>query len=59
MALVSKRKEMGCSHTMIATRGSLFVMAVVRSREPGPLQLSIAKPRRLEGYLGMMSLCLA
>jgi len=51
MPPVSNRKEMGCPHTMMATRGSLLVMVVVGSRELGILQLFIAKPRRLAGEL--------
>jgi len=48
---VSKRKEMGCSHTMMATQGFLIVMAVVSSRKFGPLQLSVAKPRKSDGRI--------
>jgi hypothetical protein len=32
VAPVSKRKKMGCPHTIIATWGSLLVMGVVGSR---------------------------
>jgi hypothetical protein len=48
---VSKRKDMGHTHTMMATWGSLLVIAMVRLRELGLFQLSIAKPRRLAGRL--------
>jgi hypothetical protein len=33
---------------MMTTQGSLLVMTVVGSKELGPLQLSLAKPRTLE-----------
>ena len=51
MTSVSKRKEMGHPYTMISTRGSLLVMAVVGSGELNPPQLAIAKPRRSVGGL--------
>ena len=46
LASVSKKKEMGYPHTMMTTLGSLLVMELVQTRELGPLQLSIAVPRR-------------
>ena len=39
---------MGSPLTMMTTQGSLLVMTVVGSKELGPLQLSLAKPRTLE-----------
>ena len=58
MALVTKRKEMGHSYTMMATWGSLLVIAMLGSRELRTLQSFIAKPRRSAGRSpGVMSLC--
>lgn len=42
---------MDSTHTMMATWGSLLVMAVVRSRKLILLQSSIGKPRRSAGGL--------
>lgn len=54
VAPVSRRKEIGLPDTMITTRGSLSEMAVVRPREPGPRQSSMARPRRsVEGRSGI------
>jgi hypothetical protein len=50
---MSKRKERGNPYTTMSTRGSLLMIAVVRSRELRPPQLAIAKPRRsAEGLPG-------
>jgi hypothetical protein len=58
VALMCKRKEMGCLDTIMTTLGSLVAMEVVRSRELKTLQFSRAKlGNQLEGDLGVIDLC--
>lgn len=49
MVPVSRRKEMDHPNTVMITWGSLSEMIVVKSREPGFLQSSMARAKRLEG----------
>lgn len=49
IAPVSRRREIHCPDTMMATHGSLLELVVVRPRESRPLQLSMPRPKRLAG----------
>lgn len=49
MDLVSRKKELGHSYIIMTTQGSLLEMSVAGPRESRPLQLSIARPKRLAG----------